>query len=144
VTGGQKPIAVGWAPLRPSGLFVMSLVAVPIAVSNDGAAGLVFGSLVVALATTLSLKGVSKLEVHEDGLVVRLGPFGVVRRFVPREVALLQSNRGILVSSLRVDRSDGPIIGPFLTVRMWDVWPEDDLRRAGFRFVNRFFRDEEA
>ncbi len=132
----DPPLATGWSPLRPTGLFVMSLIATPIMIANEGVAlGLVLAVLLVGLSTTLSLKGVSKIEVRSHG-ISRLGPFGLIQRHVPKDVAILRARRSFLGSSLKVDREDGPIVGPFLTVAMFDTWPEQALRNAGLRFVD--------
>lgn len=76
------------------------------------------------------------MEVRPDRIVLRLGPFGGIRREVPRDVAILRSRRWLLGASLKIDREDGPIVGPFLTVEMFDRWPEAALRQAGYRFVS--------
>lgn len=127
-------LASSWTPLRPNGIVVMSIVGAVAVTADGGWGGLVGGLLFVTMAVLLSFKGVSRMKVYADGLDLNLGPFGICRRRISREEALLTTRQAFWVGALSIGSRAGRIVGPFHWVSASDRWPEEELRAAGYVF----------
>jgi hypothetical protein len=85
---GEEVLATQWG-YRPSLFFVVSIAVSLVIVANNGVWGLPGALLFIAGAFISCLRGITRLTVYREELVMRLGPFGVVGRTVLREEALL-------------------------------------------------------
>ncbi|MDP8973942.1 MAG: hypothetical protein M3N45_12435 [Actinomycetota bacterium] len=74
------------------------------------------------------------MKVYADGLILNLSPFGICRRRVVREEALLTTRQAFWVDALSIGSRAGRIVGPFHWVSAWDRRPEEELRAAGYVF----------
>ena len=135
VVQNRRPIATSWTPVRPTGIVAVSLIGTLFATADGGLGGLLGGLSLVSLAVLLSFTAVSRMRVYADGLDLNLGPFGIFRRYLPRDQIVLTAHNNVFVGSLVIERETGRVIGPLRRVRVWDRWPEDALRSAGYRFA---------
>ncbi len=133
----SRLLVTKWSPSRSAGVPLASLGVLAVSTYNSGAPGFLFGVVIVLVALILGTKAVSKMDVYPEALVVRLGPFGAFRRELGRDEVVLFSRQVHIYNALSIWRADGaPIVGPFIKVRMYDVWPEDVLREAGYHFAH--------
>jgi hypothetical protein len=128
------------APLRPTGIVLMAIAGTVILAVESGIGGLIGGLVLTGVAVLVSLSGVSRLAVYENGLELGLGPLGFFRTFLPRQNAVLRSRRTIPFRVLAVASNNGQRIGLFRRVQMWDYLPEDALRAAHYQFVDSDLR----
>ena len=131
----REPIGSTWSPVRAGVPVLAALVGTGFLVSNFGFGGLAWGCAAIMLVVTLTLFTASRVRVYYDGLDLSLGPFGIIKRYVPRDTIELRSQHNLLYQVLTITRVDGRILGPFSRVKMWDAWPEQALREAGYQFI---------
>ncbi len=105
--------------------------------ADVGVPGLIGGLVLISVAVAVSFKGVSRMKVYTGGLEINVGPFGILRRYVSRDEALLTTRQAFWVRALSIGSRAGRIVGPFHWVAAWDRWPEDKLRSAGYVFEDK-------
>lgn len=131
----RLPLASTSNPVRSSGITVGATIGSALLIYSAGPGALVIALPVFLLAITLSLNTAWSMRVYPEKLVLRLGPFGLIRRTVSRDDVTLRVTRNLLVRYLTIRQDSGPILWPFLGAQIWDAWPEDALRRAGYYFT---------
>lgn len=135
VASGEGPLASNWS-FRPTLVFVVAVVASIGSVSEYGWGGLPGALFMFGGVLFITMRGASRLTVYSDRIALRLGPFGIVSREVPRETALLWTVRFLSYEGLTIKREDRHVLWPFVSAHIGDRWPEKELRAAGYRYQN--------
>jgi hypothetical protein len=128
------PIVSVRSHLRPTGIVIVSLTTTILVALHEGSAGLIGGLIITSVAVGVSLTTVARMTVFPNHLDLRIGPFGIVRRQLSRDEAILDGVDSLFIRTLIIDTTSGSLLGPISRVRLWDRWPESLLREVGYRF----------